>query len=245
MNADKFTNTWAFLGKKGFRRVIGSDGMGKHEKAVRLFSFVAIAIAVCLLTSLYFFRSEKVADALETASERSLLHQNFLSLCSTNTEDKSWEYIVIHHSATEKGNAAEFDEYHREKRGWKHGLAYHFVIGNGSHSGDGEVEVGNRWKNQIHGAHTANMDCNRVGIGICLVGNFEDGAAPTENQFESLVNLVQHLSRRYDIPPSNVILHKQVHQKGTACPGKNFPYDKLKINLMQFASNKGKDIQQS
>jgi len=115
-------------------------------------------------------------------------------------------------------------------------LAYHFVIGNGTLSGNGEIEVGNRWKNQIHGAHTANMDCNRVAIGICLVGNFENGDRPTDNQFGSLVRLTQFLSRKYNIPLSNVILHKQVHQRGTACPGKNFPFNEFKTSLIQIAS---------
>ena len=39
-------------------------------------------------------------------------------------------------------------------RGMKNGLAYHFVISNGSRKAyDGEVYIGNRWKAQLDGGH--------------------------------------------------------------------------------------------
>ncbi|MCK4602755.1 MAG: hypothetical protein KAU28_09835, partial [Phycisphaerae bacterium] len=51
-----------------------------------------------------------------------------------------WRYIVIHHSATARGNAAVFDKSHR-RRGYDE-LGYHFVIDNGAGGPDGNVEVG-------------------------------------------------------------------------------------------------------
>jgi N-acetyl-anhydromuramyl-L-alanine amidase AmpD len=149
--------------------------------------------------------------------------------------ENNWRYIVIHHSATKGGNAADFDRYHRKVKGWRYGLAYHFVIGNGNGSDDGEIEVGKRWSKQIHGAHTANMDYNRIAIGVCIVGNLEEEMI-TPRQFDSLYQIVLHLSKRYNIPLSNVIMHNQVTQKkGTLCPGKNFPYNDL-INKLRVTS---------
>ena len=43
--------------------------------------------------------------------------------------DRQWRYVVLHHSATDSGSAAEFDKLHR-RRGWDE-LGYHFVITNG------------------------------------------------------------------------------------------------------------------
>ena len=63
---------------------------------------------------------------------------------------RRWRYIVVHHSAGPTGSAAVFHRWHL-KRGWR-GLGYHFVIGNGTGSRDGEVEVGFRWRDQIDGA---------------------------------------------------------------------------------------------
>lgn len=210
--------------------------MHTYEKIIQYLSLGTIIFTSGVLISLPFFDNIKIKKPISVSPDP-YSNANFVQICHTDVNENRWKYIVVHHSATAKGNAARFDHYHREKRGWEYGLAYHFVIGNGSFSGDGEIEVSERWKKQIHGAHTANMDCNRVAIGICLVGDFENEGTPTDNQFESLVGLIQYLSGRYNISLSDILLHKQVHQKGTACPGKNFPVAKLKTRLHQIASN--------
>lgn len=213
----------------------------QSDRIIQCLSLVMIVIASSLCISIPFFSCVKIEQTKRPESLESPRYvQDLEQLCRTDAKAKQWEYIVIHHSATAKGNAARFDHHHRKNRKWEYGLAYHFVIGNGSFSGDGEIEVGERWKKQIHGAHTANMDCNRVAIGICLVGDFENGGAPTENQLESLVRIIQYLTRKHNIASSNILQHKQVHQKCTACPGKNFPFAELKTRLMQIAS-KGSD----
>jgi len=136
--------------------------------------------------------------------------------------ERPWRFVVIHHSATATGSAGEFDRMHRAK-GWDE-LGYHFVIGNGTGSGDGEVEVGGRWPVQKHGAHTKvanHPEYNDLGIGICLVGNF-DVTRPTEAQMQSLMRLVRFLRDRYDIPRGRMYGHGQL--KATDCPGLKFDY---------------------
>ena len=131
-----------------------------------------------------------------------------------------WDCVVIHHSACEVGGARRFGAWHRA-RGWDE-LGYHFVIGNGSDTPDGRVEVGPRWAEQKHGAHckTADEYYNEHGIGICLVGNF-DKHPPTAAQARSLVKLVRFLCREYHIPPSHIYTHGGVTGK-TDCPGAEF-----------------------
>src|SRR6185436_2610222 len=102
-----------------------------------------------------------------------------------------WQWIVGHHSAIKYGNAAIYDRAHRE-RGMENGLAYHFVIGNGIDSGDGEIEIGPRWLKQLKGGHVHRDDINESGIGICLVGNFED-TKPTSKQLAAFQELVDYL----------------------------------------------------
>ena len=133
---------------------------------------------------------------------------------------RDWRYIVIHHSATEDGNADEFDLAHR-KRGWDE-LGYHFVITNGDGGPDGVVQVGPRWRRQKWGAHcgnTPNNEYNEHGIGICLVGNF-CRRRPTSAQLASLDRLVRYLADRFEIPPENVIGHRDAPNARTACPGR-------------------------
>ncbi len=186
------------------------------ERHVIIFSIAIFIVATGLFIYLPFISVKK----------RITITIDIEELCRVDVgvEENRWQYIVLHHSATDEGNAESFDRYHREERKWSHGLAYHFVIGNGNGSDNGEIEVGNRWKKQIHGAHTANMDLNQISIGICLVGNFEEDNKPTASQVKSLISLASYFSKRYNIPKSHIVKHSQVLQKGTACPGKNFPY---------------------
>lgn len=140
-----------------------------------------------------------------------------------------WTTIVLHHSATPTGNAKIFDQFHRSK-GWN-GLGYHFVIGNGTTSGDGLVEVGHRWHTQERGAHCQSPGnyINEHGIGICLVGDFNQ-TRPTQRQMASLRRLVAFLSDQCHIPESRVTTHGLVN-KQTECPGRNFPLMWLRRSL--------------
>ncbi len=130
---------------------------------------------------------------------------------------RPWKWIVVHHSATPAGGAAAFDKMHKAK-GWD-GLGYDFVIGNGTDTRDGQIEVGFRWKQQLTGAHakTADNQYNDYGIGICLVGNF-DIDKPTPAQMQSLARLSSFLMKNYRISQTNVLGHGQT--KPTDCPGK-------------------------
>ncbi|MFA6384044.1 MAG: LysM peptidoglycan-binding domain-containing protein, partial [Candidatus Omnitrophota bacterium] len=63
-----------------------------------------------------------------------------------------WKYIIIHHSATDSGNANSLYDLHN-RRGFD-GLGYDFIIDNGTGSKqDGQIEVSGRWVKQIDGAH--------------------------------------------------------------------------------------------
>jgi len=132
-------------------------------------------------------------------------------------KSERWECIVVHHSATPMGGAARFDRAHRE-RGFDE-LGYHFVIGNGTDTGDGQIEVGPRWPKQKWGAHAKTPDnqFNERGIGICLVGNF-DNERPTPAQMASLSKLVTYLMKTYKIRAQDVIGHGET--KATDCPGR-------------------------
>ncbi len=136
---------------------------------------------------------------------------------------RKWDYIIIHHSATDVGSALSFDYVHSNRRRWRKGLGYHFVIDNGtSGKKDGQIEVSPRWLHQENGAHCKADDMNYRGIGICLVGNFSEDRV-TPNQMTSLVFLVNELKKYYHIPNSNILGHGRVKGATTECPGKRFP----------------------
>ena len=124
--------------------------------------------------------------------------------------------LVVHHSATRTGCCPAFRALHRSVFGWKD-IGYHYVIGNGTLSGDGEVEPGRpRW---AEGAHARGW--NDRTIGICLVGNFELGR-PGARQLRSLSDLLTSLMSGYGLQPSSIALHREVPGMRTACPGRFF-----------------------
>ncbi len=142
--------------------------------------------------------------------------------------DRPWRYIVLHHSAAPSGNYDQIDSEHRKILGID-GCGYHFVIGNGNGSGDGQIEVARRWANQKQGVHCRNArthDVDEYGIGICLVGDL-DKDPPTPRQIAAARALVAHLSTRYNIAQARVQTHAHLAATKTVCPGRHFPNDEI------------------
>jgi len=133
----------------------------------------------------------------------------------------NWRYITLHHSATKVGNAQTFHKYHCQKG--MGGLFYHFVIGNGTYSRDGEVEAGWRWIKQVEANRRRNIE-------ICLVGNF-NVQHPTGRQYQSLLALIKILRREHNIPLKNIRGHSDI--KITECPGRNLSMWRLKRDLQE------------
>lgn len=137
-----------------------------------------------------------------------------------------WKYIIVHNSGTREGNARVFDIYHLRVRHMQNGLAYHFVIGDGHGSGDGQIEIGHRWTAQLNGGHVASDYLNDISLGICLVGDFNRDL-PTKAQTEALEELISYLRDRVGKSQGKraiIYAHKEINPRPTDCPGDRFPY---------------------
>jgi len=163
----------------------------------------------------------KIGQTLSIPSQANDLARIRNLLSPYRIDRARWNYIVGHHSATRHGNAEIYDRNHR-RRGMQNGLAYHFVIGNGIDSGDGEIEIGPRWKEQIQGGHVRRHEVNMHGIGICLVGNFEK-TRPSRRQMAAFVSLVDYLGNDVLNGRYTFSVHKEIDRNHTVCPGRNFP----------------------
>lgn len=135
--------------------------------------------------------------------------------------------IIIHHSASIDTTASTIHSWHLGQ-GWS-GIGYHFVI-----KQNGEIERG-RPIDTI-GAHAGTAG-NVDSIGICLTGNFnmED---PTNKQLNSLILLIRYLREKYG--NLDVMGHKDV--MATACPGSNFPWEKLLKEVNRVIYEKLEDM---
>jgi N-acetylmuramoyl-L-alanine amidase len=128
---------------------------------------------------------------------------------------RNWKHIVFHHTATDMNRDIHYgervDAWHRVERHWEHGMGYHILI-----NPDGTVEVGNRWINQLDGAHCPGQ--NKIAIGVAMVGNFEImGLRPTIDALETWWQV------RAMLQPRPVYPHCLF--KATACPGALFTED--------------------
>ena len=122
-------------------------------------------------------------------------------------------YIVIHHSASDKNTStSDIHQWHLNQ-GFN-GIGYHFVI-----ESDGSVHQGRpMWAS---GAHAEGHNWESIGVNV--VGNFEDGdAVPTPEQMDSLKILLDDLKAEY--PDAKIIGHRDIN--ATACPGQRL-YDRL------------------
>lgn len=161
-----------------------------------------------------------VADARQTESAPDLKRW------TPEHTTADWQYIVLHHTATGCGSVESIHKTHRARRDrhgnpWR-GIGYHFVIGNGNGMSDGGIEPTFRWKEQSPGAHAGSSTYNVHGIGICLVGNFEE-APPSPAQLAATKRLIAALADAYGIDADHIIGHHDI--KPTACPGRHFPID--------------------
>jgi N-acetyl-anhydromuramyl-L-alanine amidase AmpD len=128
-------------------------------------------------------------------------------------EQKAIDAIILHHSAS-NGNVQSVHEYHKSLGWW--GIGYHYYIRK-----DGTIYRGRPEK--FVGSHAgSNNDYNSHSIGICFEGNFEV-ETPTEAQIKAGQWLIADIKNRRTI--KEILGHNAV--TATACPGKNFPMDKM------------------
>ncbi len=181
------------------------------------FGIVLFFLIGWLIPSLYSLTESSSSSSLPPSEEKTV-------------QMRPWRYIVIHHSGANSGNENIIESGHLQ-RGMENGMAYHFLIGNGSAGlKDGAIVEGRRWKYQIHGGHCHQDYLNEYGIGICFVGNFSS-REPTPLQLKSLTELVLRLQKQFSIPDSHVLGHGQFYGEDSDCPGKLFPWTKFWSNL--------------
>ena len=180
--------------------------------------------------SIYAANHLKPGDAISTGQKLIIPNAKALRHVIALYPNNCWKNIIVHHTATDIGNATLINRTHAD-RGFWYGLGYHFLIDNGTlGKGDGQIEVAPRWIKQQNGAHCKAGGMNEKAIGIALVGNFNE-ELPTEKQIQSLIYLLKTLCNYYHIPNGSVLGHRDVPGAATDCPGKRFPWPSIRAAL--------------
>jgi hypothetical protein len=133
-----------------------------------------------------------------------------------------WERVVLHGSGRSMGTSGMMQRYHERVRGIQTGLAHHFVIGNGTGTGDGEVTVSERWQAGLTAADLADAELRAGSISVCLMGDFQT-RGPTPAQLAALDELLDYL--RVKLGALRVTTHSHLDQSN--CLGAKFPVDEV------------------
>ena len=166
-----------------------------------------------------------------------------------------WSHIVIHHSFTgdtklpdtvgirrfhtsyrQGGNIITEEEYYEKKaeglgglsRPWKD-IGYHWLI---ERLSDGVPTMIAGRSMMMHGAHCRENGMNRRGIGVCVVGNYDE-APPPEDMLEYAADKVAWLCRMYRIPVENIHGHRDFAAY-KSCPGTKFDMEYFRERVEDY-----------
>lgn len=125
--------------------------------------------------------------------------------------------ITIHHEGTRFDKEKNAAEHIKNVQVWGMGpdrswtdIPYHFMI-----APDGNIYEG---RNVFTTGETATTYDPEGHLLITCLGNFEEQEV-TDEQLNSLINLIAHCCKKYQISPETIAAHKDYAE--TLCPGKN------------------------
>jgi hypothetical protein len=129
----------------------------------------------------------------------------------------AWKFIYLHHSDTASGNAMTL-------------AGDHFVIGNGYGLEDGQIQLSQRWNNQLGATPPAGLaSIDPACISICLVGDF-NAADPTTAQLRRAAQLVTALQAQLAIGGDKVVIITDAD--AAAAIGSHFPQSQLRQQIL-------------
>lgn len=163
-----------------------------------------------------------------------LLFTNFILL------SQRFDCIIIHHSAFDKGGYDRIVEIQKKKHPrWKE-PAYHLILSNGK--GDipfGYVKATSRYWWLKESVATRNVYCNKNGIHICIIGNYQEHPVP-DGLKPAIGHLIKILQKRYGIPDTKILFHRDCNP--TFCPGRFITKEEILNWVHKLSGRCPKDI---
>jgi|10_taG_2_1085330.scaffolds.fasta_scaffold55281_4 hypothetical protein len=138
--------------------------------------------------------------------------------------------IVVHHSASARTTTPEDVRRWHKAKGWRD-IGYHYLIRQPEDRDEPVLSMGrphnldDEWEPWEYGAHSKGE--NDIGVGICILGNF-DGEPVPEGMWGLLVKQLVALCIHFGLSASAVKGHKEMPGASTACPGRYVTLDSLR-----------------
>jgi len=160
---------------------------------------------------------------------------------------REWKYVIVHHSATKDSSIKDWEtirKWHTGKIGSSDpkspdfnkyvlkpmsDIGYH--LGIEKVAGVPTVQLGRDFTKD--GGHAIGF--NRIGFGLCVVGNF-DLAPPPPEIWDLTIETLCKIVEIFKIPVERVIGHRETYALRKVpimktCPGKQFDMEKLRSQL--------------
>ncbi len=202
------------------------------ERGVRIIAIIAVGVMIAVLV---WAVSRPIKPHAEPLVWDSIAPPQ-------STAIHPWRWIVIHHSASRRGNAQVIDSEHLNQRGWD-GIGYHFVLGNGVDMPLGRIEGTFRWRLQQHGAHAGALPQQKIynadGIGVCVIGNYDNEQVDPYIEQRLVELCAQLIDHTPTLSVGRIIGHKDVPGKITACPGKAIDLERLRFLVREELQRRG------
>ena len=197
---------------------------------------VSIVIALIAVLALAFDTSAFIPSVIANTDNDTDTSRDTLDIA----EYTKWKYIVIHHTGTNSDSMTSMSN-DLASRGEESIPQYHFVIGNGSETPKGGLEVSSRWYSQIPGSHLNDKVYDPISIGICIVGDYNQ-RDPDAKMLESLARVCATLVLRYRID-LNHLTTRYGMTKYIRSPGQRFNIIALRDRVADIlASSKKMDL---
>ena len=172
----------------------GTDMAARNRNVTVLFSLIA-SMTVGALVLMVLDNHRPITGAYSLSSYLRLSPAEDAVKNTLTDTTGYWNQVEVYYSQTAGGNAGELALLTDLATGKKE--EFHFVIGNGSGSGDGVIEAGQYWRHQrlCHGRNGV--------VRICVIS---DGLSDslTDCQIKRTNALVECLLRTFDISPRKV-----------------------------------------
>jgi len=191
--ADKDVRLFERL-KRTFQENSGKIMATRNRSVAVLFALIAsMTIGALILMALDNYRPRAGAYSLSSYLRLDPIEEIVKN--SVQVTPARWERIEVYYSWTSGGNADDLSLLTGLASGNK--AEFHFVVCNGNGGDDGSVQAGDFWKLQ-----RPCYDKNGV-IRVCVIS---DGSVKsrTESQVKRTVDLVESLSRIFNVSTSNI-----------------------------------------
>lgn len=154
----------------------------------------------------------------------------------------AWRRVIVHHSAgrdhPELPNWKSIERFHVtpddpatpviEGRGWK-AIGYHALV----EQIDGRYVCVPGRPTSMEGSHCFGQ--NRIALGICFVGNFNDQPPPRTALVVGAEQVAEWILDWPLLTTAEIWPHRRY--KRTDCPGHTFPLDEFRELVMEILAN--------